>query len=368
MLGILGVHAVERSLGPAAWANPEADWPSLDARVRQWKPTTGGAWALISNPVRWLGWLGDVAPSLFVLATGYLLVRAAPSAISYGRDVVRRLGRFLPMFWIVFVAATALAAITGRDAPSPTDGAFWLSLVGFRATEGTIYYGAGAWWYVGFLVQLAFLAPLFVRLLAPGPAARRRALWLVGGALALKLAMLLALSGTAELDPVNRGGVVVGKLPELATGMLLGVLLRDVADPQGSLRRLLRVPASVVALGVGFAVAFTLAGNAFAGVLFALGAAGVCAHIVRDSTSIAARGLTFISRHSLAIFLAHPVANQLAPQGPLPLDARVAVRLAAAIVGGIVCGLALERAYDVAVRIAGALRRSPDARPRTAST
>ena len=108
---------------------------------------------------------------------------------------------------------------------------------------------------------------------------------------------------------------------------------------------------------VGFLTAFTLGGNAFAGVLFALGVAGVCAHVVSDATTVVARGLTFVARHSLAIFLAHPIATQLSPQGPVPLDAKVALRIAAAIVLGVVCGLALERAYAIAARALGALRR-----------
>ena len=359
MLGILAVHSVERSLGGSYWANPAGDWPSLGTRMRQWRPASGGAWDIVANPVRWLGWLGDLAPSLFVLATGYLLLRAARGTErSYLRDVAHRLGRFLPMFWIVFVAAAALAAVTGRDTPSPGDAAFWLSLVGFRATRATIYYGAGAWWYVGFLVQLAFLAPLLVRFLAPAPSVRRRAWGLLGAAIALKLVLLLALSGTSELDPVNRGGVVVGKLPELAAGLLLGVLVRGAADPRLAVRRLLRLPMSALALVVGFLAAFTLGGNAFAGVLFALGAAGVCAHVVTDAAAVVVRGLTFVARHSLAIFLAHPIATQLSPLGPVPLDGKVALRIAAAIVLGVVCGLALERAYDVVARLVrAALRR-----------
>jgi peptidoglycan/LPS O-acetylase OafA/YrhL len=358
MLLVVAVHAVERSLGGTWWANPADDWPSLGRRIEQWRPAAGDAWTIVANPVRWIAWLGDLAPSLFVLASGFLLAHESAARLApYGREVARRLARFLPMFWIVFVAAAAAAMATGRDTPSPADGAFWLSLVGFRATRGTIYYGTGAWWYVGFLVQLAFVAPPLVRLVATSaPAARRRAAALVAGALALKAVLLVALVGSPQLDPMARGGVIAGKLPELTAGLLLGVLVRDAPDVRAAVRRQLRLPVSVAALVVGFGAAFTLVGNAFASVLAAVGSAGVCAHAVADGRHVIARAGTFLSRHSLAIFLAHPLALQLTPAGPVPLDTRVAARLAAALVVGIGCGLALQWVHDRSVRAVRSLR------------
>lgn len=343
MIGVLGVHAVERAMGGPWWSNPAHDWPAFGDRVEQWRPTGGSFWAVVANPVRWLGWLGDLAPSLFVFATGFLLVTAGARPGGYGAQVLRRLRGFLPMYWLALVGVTVLAALAGAENPSPRHGAFWLSFLGFRATPGTVYYGAGAWWYVGFLVQLAFVAPLLARWLAPGRAGVRRAAVLLGAAVVVKAAALGLLAGTAEIDPVNRGGVLIGKLPELLAGMLLALVAHGAADARAEVRRLVPWGAVALSLALGFASAFTLLGNAVAGVLVALGVVGLCAHLVDRGTRPASRALRFVSRHSLAIFLAHPVPNKIA--GGAAFGPVMAVRIAVAMALGVVAGLALERAY-----------------------
>lgn len=346
MVGVLGVHAVERSLGGAWWSNPAQDWPALGVRVEQWRPTTGSFWALAANPVRWLGWLGDLAPSLFVFATGFLLVVAGTRPGGYGHQVVRRLRSFLPMYWLALLGVTALALLVGQDRPSPADGAWWLSLLGFRATPGTVYYGAGAWWYVGFLVQLAFVAPPLVAWLRPGPRAVRRATVLLAAAVIVKAGTLVLLAGRAQIDPVNRGGVLIGKLPELVAGMLLALVVHGALDRRAAVRRVVPLSASVFALALAFASAFTLIGNAVAGVLLALGAVGLCAHVVDRADGLVGRALRFVSRHSLAVFLAHPVPNKIAGGdvfGPV-----MAARITVAMLLGVVAGLALERVFAFA--------------------
>lgn len=346
MVGVLGVHAVERSLGGAWWSNPAHDWPGLRARVDQWRPTTGSFWAIAANPVRWLGWLGDLAPSLFVFATGFLLVAAGARHGRYLAQVGRRLWSFLPMYWIVVVGVTALAMLAGQPDPSPRRGAFWLSLLGFRATPGTVYYGAGAWWYVGFLVQLAFVAPVLVRWLRPGPSAVRRAAVLLGGSILVKAVALVLLAGTTEIDPVNRGGVLIGKLPELVAGALLALVVHGATDVRAEVRRVVPLGAGLFALVLAFASAFTLVGNAVAGVLVGLGTVGVCAHVVDRAEGRVGRALRFVSRHSLAVFLAHPIPNKIA--GGTAFGPAMAARIAVAMALGVVAGLALERAYGVA--------------------
>ena len=361
MLAILGVHAVERTLGGPWWSNPSADWPGLGTRLRQWEPTRGGVWAVMANPVRWMGWLGDLAPALFVLATGFLLVSVARPR-PYVADVRQRLLRFLPMYWLAFVGLTVLAGLAGRQGPSWRDGVFWLSLVGFRASPGTVYYGAGAWWYVGFLVQLAFVAPIVVRWAAPSPGATRRLVAALAGSILVKAVLLVLLRHSAELDVVNRGGVIVGKLPELLAGTLLAVLVRDATDERDAMRRLLPLGRSIVLALAGFAAAFTLVGNAVAGVLMAAGCIGIAAATVGAGTSRAARWLRFVSRYSLAIFLAHPIPNQLAVA--LPFGPQAAARLVATIVLGVASGVALEWTYRTVVDAVPTGTRAGRSRPR----
>ena len=164
LLWILLVHFVEQVFGSPFANNPVEGWPPFDERLSQLAPLSGnGAWDIPLNLLRYVGWAGDAGVTLFLLASGAglawgLLARGAPASLPARPFWSARFRRIYPVWWAAHGLLLFVGLATGWGL-SPGDGALLPSLIGIRATPGTYYYGAPAWWYVGLLVQLYLVFP-----------------------------------------------------------------------------------------------------------------------------------------------------------------------------------------------------------------
>lgn len=355
ILWIFGVHATEQVFGGISWCNPSQDWPTLTGHLDQLAPLEGhGVWDIGLNLVRYLGWMGDQGVSLFLVASGFGLVwglkrRGSTDTLDHWDFFRRRTARIYPTWWAAHAGLLAFGWLTGFGM-SPTDGALLPSLLGFRATPGTYYYGVPAWWYVGLLIQLYLLFPWlwgFLRTRGPG----RFLLVTCVGALVLRAAGLFLLWGDPYVDPWSRGAVFVARLPEFAFGMALAWWLAE--EPSGNGRRL--ASPAVVAASLVLFVAGNVAGLFALGLVvapFLQGASGflILYAVLEKLTRHRDFGpLAWLGRHSYAFYLVHQLLIYLVlPPGSPVTWAAVGVPLAALL--SIPVALGLESVTGLATR------------------
>lgn len=317
LLWIVLNHIVERLFGSEYFANPSATWPPFSDRVSQLQPLVGhGAWDLLLNPLRYIGWAGDQGVGLFLVASGLgitwgLLARNGAEPLPWVDFYRRRFGRIYPLWWgaHAFFALTWL--LTGWGI-ALTSRAAYASALGIRFTPGLFSYFAPAWWFIGLILQLYLVYPLLWELLR-----RRGPLWLLGvsvvAGVAARLAGLYLMPGF--MPEWERGAFFLTRLPEFALGMCLAVLLaRNTAAVLASIRSPGSVSLGVAVYALGTLLSFTLPGMAIAPLLTSAGAFLVLVAIF--SAFEPAAWLTWVGRHSYSLYLMHyPVMVLLVPVG-----------------------------------------------------
>ncbi len=350
-------HALERMDDYPYIFNPSDEWVPLAERVSQLEPTSGSAWDLAFNAIRYPGLLGEVGVQLFVIASGIGLTLSAIRRRGTDTGFLRRrLDRIAPTWGMVHLLALLaslpiLLFIGGGAADlvaAPWDARFWASLVGFRITPETIYYLVPAWWFIALLIQLYLVFPYLYRW-----ANTQGRIWaLIGGGVVVKLAGLLFFD--SYLDVWSRGAVFVTRLPEFAFGMLAAHWLTG----ENRLRSAAALSAALVAIPVGVVSGLYLSGNAWGPLVYGAGSFVVLYRIFesRNLTGRLGRSAVWTGRHSLSLFIVHqPVYFVLMPGG-FAGPARV---LGAFVVAGaltVVGALVLEYLVDLARRVAGKWR------------
>src|SRR5665213_3439703 len=115
LLAIMLNHLVEE-FGPGPWfTNPDNAWPSLAIRMHTFIPA--GA-TMFLRGVRTLGWLGDAAPGVFILASGVGLTLSALASPSdtlnrrsfYRRRLLRLFPLYIAMHFVICLLYTSDAA------------------------------------------------------------------------------------------------------------------------------------------------------------------------------------------------------------------------------------------------------------------
>ena len=307
-------HLAEHLFGGPSLANPSANWPSLDERIRQLAPLRGqGLSAFLSNLLRYVGWGVDMAGvQLFIIVSGFGLAWSLVNDPNSGEFSVlhfykRRLARIYPEWVIVhclFAAAGFLGLATG--APSVFRKGFYLSLLGIRFTPGLMYAYAPAWWFFGLLVQLYLVFPVLWLLMRRwGPA--RLFLW--GCVVAFPIRMLGLLLFHDYLDPWSRGAIFIAQLPSFALGIAAAAVFASQPDRIARLAKgWLLVMIGILVFLVGNAMCLSLIGMTVGPFVIGLGALMALWPLIAISPNAGASKsgpLSWIGRHSLSIFLVH---------------------------------------------------------------
>lgn len=333
-------HVSEALWGGPAIGNPCRDWPPLADRLRQLEPLAGGGiWMLPMNLVRYAGWLGDQAVSLFLIASGVGLVwslGSAPAKVRWTDFYARRIFRLYPLWWLVHALAVLKLARGQLSPGAPIH--LLLSLTGIRVDRSTFYFYSPSWWFVGLLLQLYLLFPLLWRAMERMGPTRF---------LAAAIALAAATRGAGMIlfgdyiDPWLRGSVFITRLPEFALGMVLARMFRE--DPLATDLRLRSRGVVLASAGLylaGTAISITWAGMAVAPFLVGLGAFGLLYPLLVRTP----RGgtLGWIGVHSYAIYLVHQTVIGKLLGGHPSNPGAVSPRVIAAAVISVSAGVALE--------------------------
>jgi peptidoglycan/LPS O-acetylase OafA/YrhL len=306
ILWIILNHVVEAIGDSPSIGYPVTDWPPLADRIAQLQPRDFGAWTIVGNLLRYLGWSGDHGVALFLIASGMALTWGRLRRLEsrqpdhWSQFLGRRLGRLYPMWFLVhgFFMVTALLIGWGL---SPLDKRTLISLLGLRLSGSTIYYFSPAWWFVTLLLQLYLIYPLLWKGLRRLGAVRF--LWL-----SCALGWGLRLVGFYAFPNLmilwNPGVFALSRLPEFAFGMSLAVwLFEDRPRAERSLQQ--AWPWALAMMPFVTAAGLTRVGAvpymALMGVLWFVVLWSLLGHLRGKGRSL----LAFMSRHSYSIYLIH---------------------------------------------------------------
>ncbi len=364
LLWILLDHVGEQTFGFPYFANPDKNWPLLAVRVSQFLAVD-----LPQHPfsvpiavIRDFCWMGDQGVSLFLLLSGFtltysILQRSRGGAVSWSEFYRRRVLRIYPTWITAHLLFLFPLAIVGIRL-SLADSRLYLSLLGWRVEPRQLYYGFAAWWFITLLIQLYLVFPALWKVLERrGPAFFGASI--LAPALLLRWAGLLYFSDhfPGYLDAWSRGAIFVSRLPEFAAGMIVAYCLYARRHSPGIRRRGLVVAGSTAAIGIGLIFSFGLSGMAVAPLLVGSGVFGILyGWFLRPSSGpegAVSVALDWIGRHSLALFLVHPLflraffGLQTAQKGAMGMGVRLFLFAAGSVAGAIV----LERVTTLLLRL-----------------
>jgi peptidoglycan/LPS O-acetylase OafA/YrhL/lysophospholipase L1-like esterase len=351
-------HSVEAIYGGTPLGSPGKGWLQFSDRVIELMPLSGlGLWTLPVNIWRYIGWLGDQGVSLFLVISGFGLTWGLLS--KYGEKLPlsqfykHRFIRLYPMWWILHIAVLVAAYVTGLEGldMSIRDPNFYLSFIGFRASEGTFYYFSLAWWYIGLAIQLYLVYPfLWVVIRRLGPA--RFLLLSCSVALIARIVVILIDSNAGMY---LSGAVFITRLPEFAFGMCFAVwLMKSRNNVSGFLQSVHMISGSIFVYVCGTFLSLTRAGMVVSPFLVGVGIFCLFYGILSpkvNTTSMVTSALAWVGIHSYSLYLIHfPVIERLVPVNPLwGTLLSVAVTIAGAVT--------LEKTCGIIVNYLGALFR-----------
>jgi len=354
-------HVSELLLGSPNIGNPYDEWPPFADRLSQLQPLQGyGWWDLPVNLFRYVGWLGDQAVALFLIASGFglaasLLKHQSSGPVRWREFYGRRLWRIYPLWWIVHIGPV-IKWVAGR-LPAEEKLPLLLDLTGFRAVRSTFSYYAASWWFMGLLLQLYVLFPLAWILMKKMGSLRFLVAAVVISTIARGAGMVVFRS---YMDPWLRGSVFITRFPEFALGMALAQVLQDAP---GRWDARLRSRAFILSAGAvylaGTALSLTWAGMTVAPFIVGLGAVGVLYPLLNPACpGWGSKVLRWVGVHTYAIYLVHEkvVFKLIAPDAPLSLRVILLIIAAAglSVLIGVVLEWGIRRATDLVSR-----RRAP---------
>ena len=308
LLAILLNHLVEE-FGPGPWfTNPENSWPSLAVRMHTIIPA--GATVFL-RVVRTLGWLGDSAPGVFILASGVGLTLSALASPQQTLDTRtfyrRRLLRLFPLYVAMHFVILGAALLVPGNTLSFAGMRTALSLGGLRALPGLFFYISPSWWFVWLILQLYAVYPYLFR-----------ALERLGSARFFVLALVVTLAARAIGLELPRGRYAwltglffASRLAEFAVGMVIAQMIvarrnRAAASPRPAVLTL--AAASFVCYALGLLASFTLWGALVSNLLVTVGMTGLFWAIwvsVLRPVPVVAASTQWLGRRSYAVFLLH---------------------------------------------------------------
>ncbi|MGH7623070.1 MAG: acyltransferase family protein, partial [Gemmatimonadaceae bacterium] len=308
LLAIMLNHLVEE-FGPGPWyTNPDNAWPSLAIRMHTLIPA--GATVFLRG-VRTLGWLGDAAPGVFILASGVgltLSALAAPDDTLNRRSFYRRrLLRLFPLYFAMHFVILAGALLVPGNTLSFAGVRTALSLSGVRALPGLFFYISPSWWFVWLILQLYAVYPYLFRALRKLGSVRFFALALAATLVSRAIGLELPRGRYAWLT----GLFFASRLAEFAVGMVLAQMIvarraRANAPPLPS--PLAIAAASLACYALGLVASFTFAGALVSNLLVTVGMTGlfwaVWESLLRPVPRLAASA-QWLGRRSYAVFLIH---------------------------------------------------------------
>jgi peptidoglycan/LPS O-acetylase OafA/YrhL len=310
LVGVLLNHLVEQ-FGRGPWfTNPARNWPPLAERLQTFFPADDPLWIAVP---RFLGWLGDAMPGVFILASGLGLAWSfwqQPSRVSgWVQDFFRRrLVKLYPAYWGAHLLLATLSVALPVAVINLGGLRSLASLMGIRATDELFFHINPSWWFVWAILQLYLLFPVLVW-----------AYGRLGGTRFLILSLLVTVGargfGILYVDSLYywmTGLCGLTRLAEFslgiwAAGVLLernGELTPRLATAKGSLASGLPIYAAGLLCSVFLPT--TVVSNLLSTAGLALISLGLW-HGLRAHLPALAGSLTWLGGHSYGIYLLHQI-------------------------------------------------------------
>jgi peptidoglycan/LPS O-acetylase OafA/YrhL/lysophospholipase L1-like esterase len=307
ILGILLNHFVEE-FGAGPWfSNPSYNWPDLTYRLSHIFPDGQN---LVTIGVKFLGWLGDMGPGVFILLSGFTLALSQfKKEKTIGEFYSSRLARIFPLYIAIHIIVLAFALIVQQPANinlfSPR---VLLSIMGLRFTDTLFFYINPSWWFIWLILQMYLLFPLLFRLLKNSNNITFISVTL-GITILSRLAGLLNLTYSNNLYYWMTGLFAGTRLVEFTAGMFLAKIIIS----RKTNIKALSIKTSTVALsgfGIylsGFILSWFYVGSLFSNALITIGLSGVFYGVfqfLRNMIQVK-KALNFIGKNSFSVFLIH---------------------------------------------------------------
>lgn len=314
IIGILINHFVEE-FGEGPWfSNPSYNWPSFHERILTLLPD-GSNWFVIG--IKFLGWLGDMGPGIFILLSGFTLtisqLRNEKSSLNFFRS---RILRIFPLYVAIHIIVIAFIIAVdypeGFKAFSPW---VFLSLLGLRFTDSLFFFINPSWWFIWLIIQLYLFFPILFRLLK-----KESLLYFIS--ITLLVTILSRLAGILHFTYSNNlyfwmTGLFAGtRLFEFTIGMVLAKIITEKPD----LLKYISVKPYLFFLGfltvyvLGFLSSWTYTGSLISNIFITIGLSGIFYGLYHLSSQFKPfkKVLLFIGRNSFSVFLIHQPFMQFA--------------------------------------------------------
>ncbi|MFC1734036.1 acyltransferase family protein, partial [candidate division KSB1 bacterium] len=274
ILGILLNHLVEE-FGAGPWfTNPSEDWPDFHTRIQHIFPSDA---SFIVALIKFLGWLGDSGPGVFIIISGIGLSLSAlrkEKSFSIAEFYRKRLFRIFPLYIAIhFIILIGLILKNGGAYPISFN--TFLSILGLRFTDQLFFYLNPSWWFIWLILQLYIVFPLLFRLLL-------KAGWWKFLLISFIFTFLIRGAGLLDIRYSQSlyfwmTGVFFGtRLAEFSLGMVLGYLLLQVQMGKIQIPRFKTVLIfSILIYITGFLASLSYAGSIVSNVLVSAGLMGI---------------------------------------------------------------------------------------------
>jgi len=316
IIAILLNHFVEQ-FGEGPWfSNPSYNWPPFSERIASIIPE-GSNWVFIF--VKFLGWLGDMGPGVFILLSGFTLtisqLRNEKSVLTFYRS---RILRIFPLYIAIHIIVLIFILIVnfppGFKIFSPS---VLLSLSGLRFNNGLFFFINPSWWFIWLIIQLYLLFPgLFYLLKKKGLAFFLIATFAI--TIISRLAGILNLTYTNNLYFWMTGLFAGTRVFEFTVGMGLANLLINRPD-QSKLFQIKKSHKLLIFIGLyafGFVCSWSFWGSLFSNILITIGLSGIfylSFNFLSVNTSIR-KTLLYLGTNSFSVFLIHQPFMQFASE------------------------------------------------------
>ncbi|MFW5658289.1 MAG: acyltransferase family protein [Bacteroidota bacterium] len=164
IIGILWNHVVEATGSMPWFSNPSDKWPSFAERMQHVFPEGENLFVII---MKFIGWLGDMGPGVFLLASGFTLTFSLlnkEQSFNTLHFYKRRLLRIFPLYLTIHVVFIILL-ILRDEAGGLNSERVALSLLGLRLTDSLFFFINPSWWFIWLILQLYFVFPWLFKLL-----------------------------------------------------------------------------------------------------------------------------------------------------------------------------------------------------------
>jgi peptidoglycan/LPS O-acetylase OafA/YrhL/lysophospholipase L1-like esterase len=323
ILGILLNHLVE-AYGAGPWfSNPSYNWPDIETRMDNILPAGDNPIIIL---VKFLGWLGDMGPGVFILLSGFTLALSqSKRGYSTFKFYKKRLLRIYPLYITIHIIILGFLLFSNQIEYFDKQRTF-LSLLGLRFHDALFFYLNPSWWFIWIILQLYLFFPLLYRFLA-----KRQSLFLLVTlfiTLASRLAGLMDVTYSNSLYFWMTGLFFGTRLFEFTIGMYLGYLLyrqdEKLLNLLNNEKKILLY--SILIYALGFGLSLTYAGSLFSNILISIGLSGIFYGIYRMIQSKRIKGLIGqVGLLAFPVFLIHQpfmeyISNAFSPGTSLFLN------------------------------------------------